>query len=130
MPVTLYALFIVSFMPIVLAWIGAYYRVRQFGVFDNNYPRTQQAQLTGIGARIQGAQMNAWEALIVFTMANFIAFASGLDLKAIANAAIAFVAFRALHAVFYIANLAWLRSSVYALGMFCCLYIVYLSATR
>jgi uncharacterized MAPEG superfamily protein len=130
MPATLYALFAVSFMPILLAWVGAYFRVKQFGVFDNNYPRLQQAQMTGVGARIQGAQLNAWESLIIFTMTNFIAFASGLDLALIANVSIAFVILRVLHALFYITNLAWFRSGTYALGMFFCLYIVYLSATH
>lgn len=130
MPVILYSLFFVSFMPILLSWVGVYFRVKQFGKLDNNYPRVQQAQLSGIGARVQGAQMNAWEALIIYTMVNFIALASGLDMNSLNKVAIAFAMLRVLHAVFYIANLAWFRSSVFVLSMFCCLYIVFLSATR
>ena len=129
MPVILYSLFFVSCMPILLAWIASFFRVKQFGKFDNNYPRIQQAQLTGVGARVQGAQMNSWEALIIYATVNFIAFASGLELNSLDEVAIAFALLRVLHAVFYIANLAWFRSGVFALSMFCCLYIVFLSAT-
>ena len=130
METTLYALFFVSLMPIVLSWLGAFFRARQFGHLDNNHPRIQQAEMTGTGARIQGAQMNAWEALAIFTMVNFIAFSSGLDLKLIANISVVFALMRVLHALFYIANFAWLRSGAFLLSMFCCLYIVYLSAAH
>ena len=129
MPVILYTLFAASLMPILLAWTGAYFRVRQFGRFDNHYPRIQQNEMRGVGARVQAAQMNAWEALTVYLMVNFIAFASGLDLHSLDRVALIFISLRVLHAVFYIANLAWLRSGVFALSMVCCLYIVYLSAT-
>ncbi|MGB2248676.1 MAG: MAPEG family protein, partial [Alcanivorax sediminis] len=80
MPNILYVLFAVSFLPIFLAWAGVYFRIKQFKRFDNHHPRQQQAALEGAGARAQAAQANAWEALIVFTMVCFIAYASGLDL--------------------------------------------------
>ena len=127
MPLILYVLFAMTLMPIVLAWLGAYYRFKQFGRFDNHHPRIQQAQLTGTGARIQGAQLNAWESLIVFVAVLIIAVASGLDLNRLDTVAIVYLLCRLSHGGFYIANLAWLRSGVYALGMGCCLYLVYLS---
>lgn len=129
MPIILYTLFVATCLPIVLAWIGAYYRIRQFGKFDNNHPRIQQAKLEGIGARVQGSQANAWEALIVYATVILIAHASGVDLHSLMVPAVIFIFLRLLHAIFYIANLAWLRSGVFALSMFCCLYIVYISAT-
>jgi uncharacterized MAPEG superfamily protein len=130
MPVIFYSLIVVSFMPILLAWAGAYVRIKQFGHLDNHYPRIQQSQLTGVGARIQGAQMNAWEALIMYTMVNFLADASGLDLYSLNYVAIAYVILRVLHAIFYIANLAWIRSGVFVLSMLCLLHILYLSVTH
>ena len=130
MPLILYTLFAVSFLPILLAWVGGYFRFRQFETFDNHYPRLQQAQMQGIGARVQAAQMNAWEALIIYTAVNLIAFASGLDLNTLDTVACAYLGLRILHGVFYLADWAWTRSSVFALGMFCCLYIVYRAATH
>lgn len=130
MPVILYTLFLASLMPILLAWTGVFFRIRQFGHFDNNHPRAQQAALTGAGARVQAAQMNAWESLIIYTVVVVIAFAAGVDLHSLSKVAIAFIVLRVLHAIVYIANLAWIRSGVYALSMICCLYIVYLSAVH
>ncbi|MDX5299843.1 MAG: MAPEG family protein [Gammaproteobacteria bacterium] len=128
MPTLLYVLFAVSFLPILLAWLGGYFRVRQFGRMDNHYPRRQQAELKGVGARVQAAQMNAWESLIVFTAVSFIAFASGLDLHTLNAVAWLFLGFRILHAVFYIADLASLRSLAYTGGMGCCVYVFYRAA--
>lgn len=130
MPTILYVLFAISFLPIFLAWAGVYFRIRQFKHFDNHHPRQQQAALKGAGARTQAAQANAWEALIVFTTVCFIAYASGLDLNRLDGVALLYLAIRVLHPVLYIANLAWLRSGVFAVGMGCCLYIVYLAMSQ
>jgi uncharacterized MAPEG superfamily protein len=125
MPVILYVLFIVSVMPVVLAGVGNYFRARQFGAFDNSNPRLQQSRLEGPGARAQAAQANAWEALSVFGVSCFIAYASGVALESLSLVALIFLACRVLHAVFYIANLAALRSLIFGAAMACCLYIVY-----
>ena len=130
MPTILYTLFAISFLPIFMAWTGVYFRIKQFGRFDNYHPRQQQAALEGTGARVQAAQANAWESLIVFTMVCFIAYASGLDLNRLDGVALLYLATRVLHPILYIANLAWWRSVVYAVGMGCCLYIVFLAACQ
>ncbi|MDF1724979.1 MAG: MAPEG family protein [Alcanivorax sp.] len=130
MPTILFVLFAISFLPIFLAWAGVYFRIRQFGTFDNYHPRQQQAALVGAGARVQGAQANAWESLTVFTMVCFIAYASGLDLNQLDGVALLYLAARVLHPILYITNLAWFRSAIYAVGMGCCLYIVYLAASQ
>lgn len=130
MPIILYVLFAVSFLPIFLAWAGVYFRIKQFKQFDNHHPRQQQTALVGAGARTQAAQANAWESLIIFTMVCFIAYASGLDLHALDAVALLYLATRVLHPILYIANLAWWRSGVFVVGMFCCLYIVYRAATQ
>ncbi|NVK42755.1 MAG: MAPEG family protein [Oceanospirillaceae bacterium] len=129
MPVILYVLFIVSILPILLAGIGNFMRARQFGAFDNHNPRGQQAQLSGAGARVQAAQANAWEALMVFGSSCFIGYASGVPLDSLSLVAMVFLVCRILHAVFYIADLAALRSLIFGVASACCLYIVYLSAT-
>ena len=62
-------------------WVGvtARYRKRQFGDIGLSEPRAQARQLSGAGARAWGAQMNAWEALLVFAAANGAALAAGVE---------------------------------------------------
>ena len=130
MPLILHVLFVVSLLPILLAWIGALYRVRQCGRLDNHHPRAQQARLTGVGARVNAAQANAWESLAVFAAVCVIAIGSGLDLEGLDRAALLFLACRLLHPLLYAANLAWWRSTAYAVGMAACLYIVWRAASQ
>ncbi|ATJ81939.1 MAPEG family protein [Halomonas beimenensis] len=125
MPVLLLVLFLVSLLPILLAWVGAILRVRQFGHLDNHHPRAQQARLTGLGARVNAAQANAWESLAVFAAVCIIAVGAGTDPARLDAAAWLFLACRLVHPVVYAANLAWWRSGVYGLGMAACLYIVW-----
>ncbi|MGQ7248029.1 MAPEG family protein [Halomonas sp. V046] len=124
MPIILYTLFAVSVLPVLLAWVGAVYRVRQFAHLDNRHPREQQARLEGAGARIHAAQINAWEALAVYVSTCFIAFAAGTDMATLTAPALTFVGARLLHPVCYALNLHWLRSLVFAVGMGACLAII------
>lgn len=129
MPTVLVVLFIVSVLPIVFSAIGGYFRVKQFGHFDNDHPRLQQAQLVGTGARAMAAHANAWEALMVFSVVVFIAYAAGVELASLALPALIFLAARIGYGVFYVAGLANLRSLTFVLGMGCCLYIFYRACT-
>ena len=123
MPIILVTLFIASLLPVLLAGVSHYFRLRQFGRVDNDHPRAQQAQLTGAGARVVAAQQNAWESLAVYTLVVFIAFAVGVDLHTLALPALLFILFRLLHALFYGLNRSTLRSLAFAGGMGCCIYI-------
>ena len=66
---------------IPILWSGAVlpYRQRQLGRVDYEQPRLQANQLTGRGAAAWGAQLNAWEALAIFTVANISGFFVGLE---------------------------------------------------
>lgn len=123
MPDIFLVLFVASILPIMLSAVGIYFRVSELGKFDNHYPRAQQAALTGAGARAIAAQKNAWEALLFFGVVTLIAVASPVDLKSLSLAAYAFLAARIIHPVLYVANLATLRSLVFAVGWFSCVYI-------
>lgn len=123
MPVILSVLFIMALMPIAVAWIGGYYRKRQFGHFDNQHPRLQQSQLTGIGARAVAAQANCWESLQVFTVVVLIAIGAGFDLARLEVVSLVFLVLRVLYVAFYLANLSTLRSLTYGLGLLCCIYM-------
>ncbi|WP_432698364.1 MAPEG family protein [Marinobacterium sp. YM272] len=124
MAVVLYVLILLAIAPVFLAGVAVRCRLKQFGKIDNNHPRAQQSQLEGVGARAMAAQQNAWEAAIVFVTSVFIAFAAGVPLDDLTLPALLYLVFRLLHAVFYLTNLATLRSIVYCGGLFTCLYIV------
>ncbi len=128
MPWLYWVLFILTVIPYLLAGTAGYCRTRDFGRLDNHHPRLQQQQLTGIGARAVAAQGNAWEALAVFVTVVLIAYMAGLNEASLALPATLFLIARVLHAVFYLFNLATLRSLVFMAGMFTCMYIVYLAA--
>jgi len=123
MPTVLYTLVAAAFMPYVLAVVGARYRVKQFGRFDNNHPRLQQAELRGTGARVLAAQANSWEALNVYAVAVFVAFAAGVDLRTLDTVALVFIAARIVYVVLYALDMAWLRSVVFGVAAGCCVYI-------
>ncbi len=123
----LYVLFMLAVAPVFLAGIAVRCRLKQFGQIDNNHPRLQQGQLEGLGARAMAAQQNAWEAAILFVTTVFVAFAAGVPLQALSVPALLYLTFRALHALFYLMNLATPRSIVYCGGLFTCIYIFALS---
>jgi uncharacterized MAPEG superfamily protein len=121
MTIPFWCLFISIIIPYPLATLGGYFRRKQLGALDNHYPRIQSSRLEGVGARVYAAQQNAWEAAIVFATAVFTAHLSAADAQMSAILAIAFVIFRILHAIFYIADLATLRSLIFVLALLCCL---------
>ena len=114
MPALFVVLFIVTFFPMILAFIGGYLRYKHVDNFDNRHPREQQAELTGVAARILAAQKNAWEALIFY---------SSVNLRELSGAAILFLACRVLHPIFYALDLALFRSLIFMVGWLSCVYI-------
>ncbi|RDV24556.1 MAPEG family protein [Alteromonas aestuariivivens] len=129
MPPIIIVLFITALLPYVLAPIGAYFRVKEFGKFDNHHPRMQQAMLTGAGARAIAAHKNAWEALAMLTAVLVIAIAGNVDLNTLTMAGYVFLTARILHAALYLANLATLRTLAFVAGWVTCIYIFYLAVT-
>lgn len=123
MPFLFEVLFIVSLFPITLAVMGGYLRYKQFGRFDNHHPRLQQAQMTGLGARVLAAQKNAWEALIFYLSMCVLAYVSGVDTDSLSYAAGLFLLSRIVHPLFYILDMDTYRSLVFLVGWCSCLYI-------
>ena len=123
MPALFIVLFIVTFFPMILAFIGGYLRYKQVDKFDNRHPREQQAELTGVAARILAAQKNAWEALIFYSAVTLLAFYSSVNLRELSGAAILFLACRVLHPIFYALDLALFRSLIFIVGWLSCFYI-------
>jgi uncharacterized MAPEG superfamily protein len=127
MTTPLWCLVTVMFMPILLATAGGYFRGKAFGKADNKEPRLQAAKLEGMGARAYAAQQNAWEATGIFTVAVVVTHLAGLPAEVAAPWTLAFVVFRALHAVFYLANIDMARSGTF-LGSIVCVVVLLVKA--
>ncbi len=119
MTIPFWCVLAIILMPILLAFLGGYYRGKAFGTPDNKNPRAQAAQLEGTGARIYAAQANAWEAALLFTAAILTSNLAGLSAEAATPWALAFVVFRVLHAIFYIQNIDKARSGVFLASIVC-----------
>lgn len=119
-----YCLTVVLLMPIILALGSIPFRIHQFSMVDLERPREQASQLTGAGARIVHAQNNAWEALIIFTVALFIASQNATLSDAIVPACIVFVVARVCHAFFYLMGKGVLRFLSFLTGLGAALWIV------
>jgi len=126
----LWCLLIAAFLPYLLAFVGSYFKMQQFGSVDNKHPRVQAAKLEGIGARASGAQANAWEALGFFTavlLVLHIANPEAARTSTAANLSLVFLATRILHPVLYVANIDMARSGAFLVGMVCCIWLLVLA---
>ncbi len=92
---------------------------RQPGGYDNKVPRAQQAKLEGMGARARGAHYNGFEAFPPFAAAVIIAHLAGAADHRASILAIAFVVARALYIAAYLADLEYLRSAIWGIGLLC-----------
>ena len=97
--------------------------------YDNHAPRAQLAAATGYRQRANWAQLNAFEAFAPFAAGVIIAQVAGAPSAWVNGLAIAFVAFRLAHGVFYLLDWASLRSLVWAGGM-ACVVGLFLAAAR
>lgn len=129
MSTTLCILVALTFLPYFMSATALLLRRRQFGQIDNHYPRLQQAELRGVGARVHGAQANCWEALILFSVVVVIAHIAGLPLAKLDTVAIVFLGARLVYCAMYILDWAWARTGAFAAGILCCVYILYLVLT-
>lgn len=86
--------------------------------YDNRNPRAWQArQDNPRSQRANAAQLNAFEAFAPFAASVLMAQAAGVDAARIGHLAVAFVALRVLHGLFYVFGIAALRSLAWAGGI-------------
>jgi uncharacterized MAPEG superfamily protein len=81
-------------------------------------------------ARANGAQLNAFEAFPAFAAGVLMAQFAGIDPGRIGLFAMAFVAFRILHGVFYLSGHHYLRSLVWFAGFSCVIALMAQAAMR
>lgn len=98
------------------------------GRYDNRTPRSQQAALTGWGARALGAHQNTFEALIIFTPAVLIATVAGGEAatETAATLAMVHIGARILYPVLYIADVHVVRSLVWGVGFISAVWMAFL----
>jgi uncharacterized MAPEG superfamily protein len=87
--------------------------------FDNSAVRSYLEAQTGWRQRANWAQQNGYEAFPPFAAGVIIAQQAGVDPSTINTLAVAFIVIRLLYGAVYIANLATLRSLVWAAGLAC-----------
>jgi len=108
---------------IVAAWVWVYagklpvaMAMQKAGGYDNRHPRTQEAALTGWGARSLAAHLNGFETFAPFAAAVLVAHISGAPIGFVDTLSIVFVASRVVYVGLYVADLAALRSTVWSIG--------------
>ncbi|MFR0690853.1 MAPEG family protein [Enterobacterales bacterium AE_CKDN230030158-1A_HGKHYDSX7] len=117
MPIAFWCVLIAIFLPYVGTSI-AKFTGGGFGPRQNHDPRTFLASLEGYRKRANAFQMNSFEVTPAFAAAVIIAYlVNNADPATIDRLAIAWVTSRLLYLIFYIADLALLRSLAWFLGM-------------
>lgn len=91
--------------------------------FDNNYPRDQQAGLTGWGKRAVGAHQNCFEVFPGFAVAVIIAHLTNADPNLVSKLAIAFIISRVLYIFCYLYDLSTLRTLIWLCGLVSIIWI-------
>lgn len=130
MTVQVVCLLIGALLPYLWFGVTVRYVKRDLGSIGIDAPREQTAKLAGAGARARDAQQNAWEALIVFGVANGAALAAGVEPSGNwALAAPLWVAARVLHGAFYVAGMAPWRGLSFAIGLAMSLWIFGMALT-
>jgi uncharacterized MAPEG superfamily protein len=93
--------------------------------FDNRDPRGWLSRQENPRiARANAAHLNAFEAFPMFAAGVLMAQFAGVETERVTMLALAFVAARVLHGVFYLANLAPLRSLAWLGGLVCTLALM------
>ncbi len=113
------------YLCILIAWLLCYApklvssaaMAKQPEGYDNKHPRQQQAKLQGWGARAHAAHLNGFEAFAPFAAAVLVAQVGGGDPRRVAMLSIAFVISRVVYIAAYLADLDYLRSMLWLLGL-------------
>lgn len=87
--------------------------------FDNSNPRAWLARQEGFRFRANSAQLNSFEVFPLFAAAVIIAHLLHATQARVDLLAYGFVAARVLYLIFYLANLAALRSLAWLAGIVC-----------
>ncbi|MAE21047.1 MAG: hypothetical protein CMK92_01310 [Pseudomonas sp.] len=110
-----WCVFIAAMMPFLFTSIAKF----TGGRYNNHAPRDFLAQREGLQQRANWAQMNSFEAFPMFAAAVIIAHLTGAEQSYIDMLAMAFIGIRVVYGAMYLADLAALRTLVWAAGLGC-----------
>lgn len=116
MHVSYWCVLIAALLPLLFTAIAKTIARRQF---NNRTPREFQAQLTGIAQRAHWAHLNTFEAFPPFAAGVLVAQQLGAVQGRIDALAVAFVLLRLAYGACCLADMATLRSVVWAAGLGC-----------
>lgn len=117
MQTLLICLFIAMLLP-YLAKGPVAVAMAKLGGYDNAHPRSQQAQLTGVGARALAGHQNAFESLIVFGISCLVVLATDNVTPLVSTLAIVHVIARVGYHLLYLKGIATMRSLAWFVGIF------------
>ena len=120
---------VAALLPIVCAGLAksrGFGKRRRDGGYDNHDPRTWMAGLQGWQARANAAQANSFEALPLFIAGVLAAQQMQAPQDRIDLLAAAFIGVRLVYIGVYLADLATLRSLIWALGLACSIGLFFL----
>ena len=120
---------VAALLPIVCAGLAksrGFGKRRRDGGYDNHDPRSWLAGLQGWQARANAAQANSFEALPLFIAGVLAAQQMQAPQDRIDLLAAAFIGVRLVYIGVYLADLATLRSLIWALGLACSIGLFFL----
>ena len=118
--VAYWCVFFAALLPLACAWLAksrGFGKPRREGGFDNHDPRGWLARQQGWQARANAAQANTFEALPFFFAAVIIAHQLGAPQTKLDILAVLFVTLRVIYVAMYVADLALVRSAIWALAL-------------
>jgi uncharacterized MAPEG superfamily protein len=95
---------------------------------DNAYPRAQQAKLTGLALRAQGAHMNGFEAFAPFAAGVLACEMRHVDTGRVDLLSLVFAGARVAYVGLYLGNVPPVRSAVWFVGLFAVVGLMVLAA--
>ncbi|GAC04514.1 MAPEG family protein [Paraglaciecola chathamensis] len=127
MTIILICLLIAALLPIVAKVPLTQAMNKEQGGYDNRYPREQQKQLSGFGARASAAHANCFEALILFVPGALAVIATQSAGHLAEYSAIVFITARIGYLCAYWCNVHLLRSILWAIGYIASLFLIWLA---
>ena len=118
--VAYWCVLIAAMLPFACAWLAkskGFGKPRREGGFDNSNPRAWLARQTDWQGRANAAQANTFEALPFFIGAVIIAHQLGAPQTMLDILALLFVTLRVIYVAMYVADLATVRSAIWALAL-------------
>lgn len=118
MSIALWCVLAAAFLPLAASLTA---KLTNLKSYDNNNPREWLSRQTGLAARANAAQLNAFEAFPLFAAAVIIATMRQVPQDRLDLLAEIFIAARLGYLGCYLADKAVLRSLVWAVAFFCCI---------